>query len=142
MNLISAVERYQQQQIQPNNANELQKQQGLELLAPNDLPDNNDEFINSGMDKDYQTVATQFHPQAITFPDILSMRQTLYEHSLINLREANTLVVATQTYPDNTLFNLEEALDDYKNQDSSYEANVDVGRLKVITANIIAARNH
>ncbi|WP_428243823.1 hypothetical protein [Gynuella sp.] len=142
MNLISAVERYQQQQIQSNSANELQKQQGPELLTPNDLPDSNDEFINSGMDKDYQAVATQFHPQAITFPDILSMRQTLYDHSLINLREANTLVVATQTYPDKTPFNLEEALNEYQNQDGSYETNVDVDRLRVVTANIIAARKH
>ena len=141
MNLISAVERYQQHQVLGNGLHEQQKQDGLH--APGQIESSvlSDEFVNSGQALEYQTVATQFHPEAITFPDILSLRQALYDHSLINLREANTLVVATQTYPDNQTIDLPQALEQYQQQDSSYEANLDVARLKVVAANIIAAQD-
>lgn len=136
---VLGIERYQQHQTLGNNLSALQSTPGAGVNGTPDEQEIDELFTLSDRQQKVADVASHFRITDINFPEVLTLRQTLYDQGLIDLQDANTLTLATQVYPDHARFNLTEALEKYQGADSNLYLSFSLGRLTTLSANLEAA---
>mgnify|MGYP000241436797 FL=1 len=134
---ISGLERYSQYQTQGQNLAEVQKKQGVERDEEGpekDLLDLSDRWQR------FAAIAQDFPVEHINFPEVLRLRQTLFEAGEIDIRQVNTLTLATQTMPDQNRFNLLTAVEMFAHQDTNHYLFRELEGIHQAVENLLAAR--
>lgn len=138
LNSVSGSDWYRQHQTHANNLQELT---AASQLSNTEQPEQElaDKFYDSGLALSYKKVATNYRMAEISFPEVIKLRQDLFDEGLISIQETNTLTLATQTKPDNDIFNLSEALEQYSSSESHFHIQRDLSHLQKVVANLNAA---
>lgn len=136
---LQGIERYQQHQTLGNNLSALQEAPTAADSKPNSANEPQEDFSLSERQWQIAQVANQFRVSDMNFPEVLELRQTLFDSGLISLGDANTLTLVTQTYPDNARFDLNAAIDQHLNSEEHLYLKFSLDRLKTLSANLEAA---
>lgn len=139
LNSVSGSDWYSQHQTHANNLSELTNQAPEEVKASNDKL-YEDSLSVSGQASAFERVAKHYRVAEINFPEVIRLRQDLFDEGLINISQVNTLTLATQTLPDDKRFDLGVTLRQFGEHDGHWSILKDVSKLEKIVANLHAAQ--
>ncbi len=135
---IPGLERYQQQQNLAANlqASESQRLEASDGQGGKDKAEIEDPLKLSGKARAMEKVASHYRLGEINFREILSFRNELFESGFINLRQVNSLTMATQSYPDDKQFDLQEALETFSSDSNNFYLKPDLETLTRLVQNM------